>query len=60
MAQITIKLTCKILWWVQPYIWLATVVAWTVAPFASDEQIKDWSEAHAAFIVKHGLRTSLK
>lgn len=60
MAMTTMTLTCKTRWWVWPYLWLAIAAAWTVAPFASEGQIEVWSEAQAAFIVKHGMRIGVK
>lgn len=60
MAKVTLTLTVKTSWWVQPYICLAIAAAWTVRPFASDEQIDAWSTAHAAFIVAHGMKFGSK
>lgn len=60
MAKTVVKLTVKFSWWVRPYLWLAIAAGWTVAPFASEEQIDRWSEAHGRFIATNGIRFEAK
>jgi len=60
MAKTTMTLTVRMRWWVKPYLWLAIGAAYTVSPFASEDQIDAWSGAHARFIAAHGLRFGME
>lgn len=56
MAQVEMKLTVRLAWWVVPYLKVAALLAMPLAWFADDEQIENFVEAQSAFVISHGIR----
>lgn len=55
MNKDSIILECKVRWWVHPYIWIASAIAWPLAFVLDDEQIEAWVAAQSAFIIDRGV-----
>ncbi|RWN58754.1 hypothetical protein [Mesorhizobium sp.] len=58
-GQVVVTLTAKVSWWVQPYLWTASMLARSIAPFVpdiDDERIEAFSQKQAAFIASRGVK----
>lgn len=57
-GRVTVVLTAKVSWWVNPYLRAAALFVRSIQPFVDldDDQIDAFIKRQSAFVTKYGIR----
>ncbi len=58
MATVIMNLSCKLSWWVRPYLMALKLFIWSVAPFIDedDERFHRFIHGQMHFIIDYGVK----